>query len=102
MREELLKGLSEEQIKKVKECKSSKEILALAKAEGVTLTEEQLEAVSGGMCSTDEKPAKCPECGSMDLEFAHSPVSPAGIYICKKCGNRFGREVPLAPWAQYS
>ena len=101
MREELLKGLSEEQIKKVKECKSSKEILALAKAEGVTLTEEQLEAVSGGMCS-GEKPAKCPECGSKDLEFVIDHNSPAGIYICKKCGNKFGREVPLAPWAQYS
>ncbi len=98
MREELLKGLTEEQIKKVKECKSSKEILALAKAEGVTLTEEQLEAVSGGMCSADEKPAKCPECGSKDLEFSHDPFAHAGIYICKECGNRFAREVP-SPWA---
>ena len=47
MRKELLKGLSDEQIKKVEVCKSSEEILALAKEEGVTLTDEQLEAVSG-------------------------------------------------------
>jgi len=38
----------EEQIAKVKECKTLEEILALAKEEGVTLNEEQLEAVSGG------------------------------------------------------
>ena len=48
MREELLKGLTEEQIAKVKECKTSEEILALAKEEGVTLSDEQLAAVSGG------------------------------------------------------
>ena len=50
MRKELLKGLTEEQIKKVEACKSSEEILALAKAEGVQLSDEQLEAVSGGAC----------------------------------------------------
>ena len=48
MRKELLKGLSEEQIKKVEACKNAEEILALAKAEGVQLSEEQLAAVSGG------------------------------------------------------
>ena len=48
MRDELLKGLTEEQIKKVEACKNAEEILALAKAEGVKLSEEQLEAVSGG------------------------------------------------------
>ena len=49
MRKELLKGLSEEQIKKVEACKSPEEILSLAKAEGVELNEEQLAAVSGGV-----------------------------------------------------
>ena len=42
MRNELLKGLTDEQIKKVGACKNSEEILALAKAEGVQLNEEQL------------------------------------------------------------
>ena len=50
MRKELLKGLTEEQIKKVEACKSSEEILALAQSEGVQLSDEQLEAVSGGAC----------------------------------------------------
>ena len=48
MKKELLKGLTEEQIKKVEACKNAEEILALAKAEGVQLSEEQLAAVSGG------------------------------------------------------
>jgi len=37
MKKELLKGLTEEQIAKVKECKTLEEILALAKAEGIAL-----------------------------------------------------------------
>ena len=56
MREELLKGLSEEQIAKVKACKSQEELLKLAKEEGIQLTDEQLEAVNGGWCSeSDDK-----------------------------------------------
>lgn len=60
MKEELLKGLSEEQIAKVRACKNSEELLALAKAEGVELTDEQLAAISGGACgeSTGNKKRK--------------------------------------------
>ena len=66
MRKELLKGLTEEQIKKVESCKSSEEILNLAKAEGIELSDEQLEAVSGGFCGGGgEKISKdCPKCNS--------------------------------------
>ena len=55
MRKDLLKGLTQEQIAKVEACKSSKELLELAKAEGIQLTDEQLKAVSGGCGSTDNK-----------------------------------------------
>ncbi len=55
MREELLKGLTKEQIAKVKACKNSDEILALAKAEGVQLSDEQLEAVSGGCGDSSDR-----------------------------------------------
>jgi len=55
MKKELLKGLSEEQIAKIRACKSQEELLALAKREGIELTDEQLEAVSGGACSTEDK-----------------------------------------------
>ena len=55
MKQELLKGLTEEQIAKVKACKNSDELLMLAKAEDVELTDEQLTAISGGACSTEDK-----------------------------------------------
>ena len=54
MRQDLLKGLSEEQIEKIKACKTQEEILSLAKKEGVQLNEEQLAAVSGGCGSEDQ------------------------------------------------
>lgn len=46
MRKELLKGLTA----KIKACENQEEILKLAKEEGIELTNEQLEAVSGGGC----------------------------------------------------
>lgn len=53
-KQELLNGLTPEQIEKVKACKSQEELLKLAKKEGIELTSEQLEAVSGGVCSSDK------------------------------------------------
>ena len=55
MRQELLKGLTEEQIEKVKACDNISDLLQLAKDEEVELNEEQLEAVSGGACSDSEE-----------------------------------------------
>ena len=55
MRDELLKGLTEEQIAKARACKNQEELLALAREEGIELTDEQLAAVSGGgFCDEDE------------------------------------------------
>ena len=53
MKKELLKGLTDEQIAKVKACKNGEELLKLAKEEGIELSDEQLEAVNGGNCSSD-------------------------------------------------
>ena len=84
MREELLKGLSEEQIAKVKECKNNKELLELAKAEGIELTSEQIEAVSGGGCFSS---FKCPNCGSKDYrKLAIYQVSGCSAFQCNQCG----------------
>ena len=55
MKKELLKGLNEEQIAKVEACDDVRDLLQLAKDEGVELTPEQLEAVSGGGCSDDDE-----------------------------------------------
>ena len=63
MRDELLKGLTEEQIKKLDDCKNPEEILAIAKEEGFELNDEQLEAVSGGSCG-QRVISDCPKCKS--------------------------------------
>ena len=96
MRKELLKGLSEEQIKKVEACKNAEEILALAKAEGVQLSDEQLEAVSGGGCIGRDP--ECPKCGSKNLKVTHRQEDSSCNYHekswftyfkCKDCGHKW-------------
>ena len=87
MKQDLLKGLTDEQIAKVKACKNHEELLELAKKEGVTLTEEQLAVVSGGgACSVisdlgdDINPWDCPKCG------ANRPIKDGKKLTCEKCG----------------
>ena len=87
MRKDLLVGLSKEQIEKVKACKNHDELLALAKAEGIELTDEQLTAISGGgACSVVSdigdkfNPFDCPKCG------ANRPVKDGKQLTCQKCG----------------
>ena len=58
MRKELLKGLTEEQIAKVREFDDVSDLIQLAKDEGVELTEEQLDAINGGGCGDSTKPEK--------------------------------------------
>lgn len=62
MKEELLKGLTEEQVAKIKACKNQEEMLAIAKEEGVELTDEQLAIVSGGDCGVSF--LTCPNCNA--------------------------------------
>lgn len=92
MKKELLKGLTEEQINKVKICKNKDELLKLAKEEGIQLTDEQLEAVNGGGC-TSEPPSdvKCPKCGSNKTEWVWFPF--VGYELtCKKCGHEWNKK----------
>ena len=80
-KEELLKGFSKEQIEIIKACKSEDEILALAKKEGVQLTEQQLAAVNGGFCGKDYGPEKCPACNSDRIVLADN------YWVCNSCGK---------------
>ncbi|MBP5091232.1 MAG: hypothetical protein J6328_01560 [Bacilli bacterium] len=99
MKEELLKGLTKEQIEKVRACKSQEEILAIAKGEGVELTEEQLAAVAGGACTTEPAPNPtprpsivCPRCGDYHIIIRYfSKQSLPPEYECNKCGFLWGR-----------
>ena len=88
MKQDLLKGLTEEQIKRVKACKNQDELQKLAKDEGVELTEEQLEAVNGGIC-TSTPDFVCPKCGSRDIKTRYNENSIAEWWnnTCKACGH---------------
>ena len=87
MRKELLKGLTEEQIAKVKACKNSEELLALAKEEGIELNDEQLKTISGGGCFSS---FKCPNCGSKDYRvLPRYQVSGCKTYQCYTCGHEW-------------
>ena len=87
MKSELLKGLTDEQIQKLKGCKGTEEILRAAKEEGIELTDEQLEAVSGGsICAP-----VCPRCGTKDNVYVcHDEGPNFEKYVCTKCGTVAG------------
>ena len=85
MKEELLKGLNDEQIAKIKACNNQEEILKMAKEEGIELTSEQLEAVSGGNCLND---FDCPKCSQT---IDGSSCDDYYNYVCPHCGYKFKR-----------
>ncbi len=91
MKKELLNGLTEEQIAKVKACKSQEELLKLAKEEGVELSDEQLNTVSGGGFFCSDPTVSCPKCGSddVDKEYNSSPTRVYYMCTCKNCGHKF-------------
>ena len=95
MKEELLKGLSEEQIAKVKACKNQEEMLALAKQEGVELTDEQLEAVNGGTC--DDSLLVCSKCGYDLITMIERGTTGKHkgwkLVECQRCHHRWWAEV---------
>ena len=82
MKKELLKGLTEEQIAKIKACKNQEEVLKLAKEEGIELNDEQLETVNGG-CSSGST-VECLNCGSTNVTKTMSYDSDG--YTCNDCG----------------
>lgn len=52
--ENILNTLTDEQKKRIEEAKSPEDLLTIAKETGYELTDEQLEALSGGKSWTDE------------------------------------------------
>ena len=59
--------LTPEQQAKARACKTPDDMIALAQEEGVELSDEQLQAVSGGWgCATDGKPCN-DDCYSLEI-----------------------------------
>ena len=86
-KKDLLKGLTDEQIAKARECHSEAELLELAEKEGIKLTEDQLASVSGG-CGTAPKASSCPDCGSTNVKVVTEDIKSTYIYkgVCLDCG----------------
>ena len=95
MRQDLLKGLSKEQIEKLNQCRSGEEILELAKKEGIELTDEQLAAVNGGACDPDgniNNPGQCPRCNGTNTKLTgkHDMGRIAwDTYYCSDCDAEY-------------
>ena len=95
MKEELLKGLSDEQFEKARACKTSEELIQLAMDEGVELNDDQLEAISGGGCDkTPQSNANnggisCPKCCSSNVTRVRTSVCDPtdSAYISYECLN---------------
>ena len=66
-------GLTREQVRDLENCQSAEEALEYVKKHGLKLTDEQLEAVSGGW------------------EFDVQPGGP--VYTCQYCGMEFHSEM---------
>ena len=95
MKEELLKGLTKEQIEKASRCKNTHELLEAAKTEGIKLSDEQLAAVNGGFCQ-DRGPVSeaCPDCGAQ-VEGQYIETTPGdGKYHfhCLNCGRHWTKK----------
>lgn len=88
--------LTQEQMDKVEACKTQEELLELAKAEGIELTDEDLDKVSGGSTwgigtVTNPAPAACTWCGSTDtvLHTTSPRVGQSGYWSCMSCHRDF-------------
>ena len=64
-----LDNLTPEQMEKAKACTSAEELMALAKEEGVELSDEQLEAVAGGSWSGSNLDCNHYGCGAWDCSM---------------------------------
>lgn len=88
MNKDLLNTLTKEQLEKARSCRSSRELLDLAKQEGLELTEEQLQHVNGGGNCGQPDPEMCPHCQSMNTKWTYYDHSDNEIdYVCNDCGH---------------
>ena len=90
--------MTPEQIEQAKKCATSEECLAFIKENGIELSDEQLEAVSGGALFSN---FVC-WLGCHDYiatgEVRQGLSSIENEYRCKNCGNVYWRRKEDKPW----
>ena len=83
-----IEGFTPEQIERTRAGKTPKEVLDLAKDEGVELTDEQLDQISGGVdwdVLDTLKKGRCPRCDGN--EFILTEVNGRSVCKCQNCGT---------------
>ena len=81
--------LSPELQAKVEACTTPEELMKLAKAEGLEIPDEQLQEIAGGSWGGSETPAKCPQCGSANINI--SIEGRTRVFICRECKHKWSR-----------
>ena len=85
-----LRDLTAEQQAKIQRAKDPQELLALSMEEGIELTDDDLEKVSGGWDDSDSSGQTCPVCGSVNVaieSFGSSGSFTGENYVCNNCSN---------------
>ena len=77
----MLESLTEEERRLVEQAGSAKDLVELAQKSGVTLTDEQLDAIAGGGGDSWSDHRKCPQCGSNKIRVA----AQATCFVCEEC-----------------
>ena len=96
----LFERMTREQRKKACACKSKEEFLAFAKKERIELSDDQLEAISGGGHWSDRATdwardlvnsgQFCPNCFGNNISDPNPNAAPGKRYKCGDCGHLFG------------
>ena len=64
-----LNKLTDEQMERARACKTAEDLISLAQAEGLELTDEQLEAVAGGGTSAWDETTGCSDFGTAPCDL---------------------------------
>ena len=78
--------LTSDQKNKALACKTSEELVSLAKAEGYELSDEDLDNMSGGAWGGSNN--SCPNCGAQNWHTEHTGTVNQ-VKVCNQCGCKF-------------
>ena len=80
-----IENMTPEQIEQAKKCETPEERLAFVKENGIELTDEQLDAMSGGELWSEAPEGGCPKCHCATYSFVDGPNR---VYVrkCDQCG----------------
>ena len=82
-----LENMSSELRGKMEACETPEEIIALAKEEGLELSDGELEAIAGGDWSPKDALPQCPVCGSYAISVFPIPgCTGMTRRVCHDCG----------------